>query len=177
MVTRAGQKKAEDLTDVVFSSAGVLFVLVGFVPAIIIMIIGIVSGTAPAEAEGGMWGWAPGYPAFDPQSWLLFLPALAALFLAVWTIPLPLRTFPGTSRAMLAWTSLGAVPITFLIGGAFMGAPGIANEGFWAAFGFLAAAALLFLRLLLGALHLLPRSWREAEPTARRRRKSVNRTT
>ena len=157
----------------VFWIAGVFYVVTGFFPVIIIMIIGLVAGTSPLESDGGMWGWAPGYPAFDPQSWLFFLPALAALFLSVWTFPLPLRTFPGTSRAMLMWTSAGAVLLTAQMGAAFHGAPGIANEGIWASFLFAAAAALFFLRLLLGALHLLPRSWRETAPTPRRRRKTV----
>ena len=175
MVTRARQKQAEDLTDVVFWIAGVFYVVAVFVPVIIIMIIGLVAGTFPTEAEGGMWGWAPGYPAFDPQSWLFFLPALAALFLSVWTFPLPLRTFPGTSRGMLLGTSASAILLTAQMGAAFHGAPGIANEGVWSSFLFAAAAALFLLRLLLGALHLLPRSWREAEPTPRRRRKTVSR--
>ncbi|MGV8967027.1 MAG: hypothetical protein ACOH2F_12190 [Cellulomonas sp.] len=174
-MTRANQKRAEDLTDVVFWAAGVFYVLAGFVPVILIMIIGIINGTSPDEADGGLWGVAPGYPAFDPQSWLFFLPALALLFLSLWTIPLPLRSFPGTSRAMLAWTSAGAVLLTAQMAAAFQGAPGIANEGIWAALIFAAAAALFFVRLLLGALHLLPRTWREADPTPRRRRKTVSR--
>lgn len=174
-MTRARQTQAEDLTDVVFWMAGVFYVLVGFVPVIVVMIIGIVGGTFPTEAQGGVWGWAPGYPAFEPQTWLFYPPALAALFLSLWTIPLPLRSFPGTSRAMLAWTSLGAFPLTAQLASAFHGAPGIGNEGIWAALIFAAAAVLLFLRLLLGALHLLPRSWREAAPTPRRRRTTVSR--
>jgi hypothetical protein len=174
MVTRAQQKRAEDLTDIILPIAGVFYVVAGFVP--VIVIIGIVSGTAPTEADGGVWGWAPGYPAFDPQSWLFFLPALALLFLSIWTIPLPLRNFPGTSRAMLTWTSASAILITAQMGAAFHGAPGISNEGIWAAFIFAAAAVIFFLRLLLGVLHLVPRSWRETAPTPRRQaRKTIER--
>lgn len=171
MVTKSFQQRAEDITSLVSWIAGVFFALVSFLPVLVIILIGIFSGVYPTQAEGGALATVPGYPAFNPQTWLFYIPAIATLFLAVWTIPLPLRAFPGVSRFSLILSSGLFAIIAFLFGGAFHGAPGIMNEGLWTGFIFLAAWLLFVLRALLGALHLLPRKWREARPTVRRQRR------
>ncbi|WP_213815548.1 hypothetical protein [Glaciihabitans sp. dw_435] len=172
MVTAAERarkrKRAEAITDIVYWVSAAFYLVACLLPLIVIMIIGLIAGTVPTQAEGGVLGFADGYPAFNPQSWLLYVPALGVLFLSIWTFPLPLRSFPGASRVSLVSITFFMFFIGLLVSSAFMGSPGIENEGFPAVLIMLLALVLFIVRWILGALRLLPASWREA-PTVRRR--------
>jgi hypothetical protein len=129
-LTRA---KAQKLTDVLYLGSIAFFFVAIFLPPLVIMLIGLFAGTVPTEAEGGILGFADSYPAFNPQSWLMWVPAVVMLFLAFWTIPLS---------------------------SAFVGAPGIEGESVVAALLFGVAFVLFLLRALFGLFRLVPRSWR-----------------
>lgn len=155
--------RAEAITDITFSLTTLYLVAVAMVPPIIIAIIGIVSGTFPTQQQGGLLGVASGYPAFNPQSWLLYPPAVVFLALSIYTIPLPLKDFLATSRGFLtAFTLIFGVAV-LETGTAYAGAPGIHNEGRYAGLFFVVAFVLLWLRTILGWLHLVPASWRIPE--------------
>lgn len=59
------------------------------IPVAIVAGIGFAQGTIPAGDAGGIFGTGPGYPAFAPPFWLLWIPALGALALAIatWRYP------------------------------------------------------------------------------------------
>ncbi|PRY67022.1 hypothetical protein B0I08_108106 [Glaciihabitans tibetensis] len=155
------QRRRESIAHGVYTAAGVFFVVVCMLPVAIVMIIGLATGTAPTEAQGGVFGVADGYPAFNPQSWLLWIPAAAMIFLAIWTVPLPMRSRVGSGRAALANTSLVMFLISLSLGIAFEGAPGINNQGVFAALIMAVAFALFLLRAVAGLVRLVPRAWRE----------------
>lgn len=172
MVTAAERahkrKRAEAITDIVYWLSSVFFLLACILPIIVIGIIGLATGTSPTEAQGGILGHADGYPAFNPQSWLLYVPAAGMLFLSIYTIPLPLRGFPGAGRLSLVNITFLMFFIGLLVSIAFVGAPGIENEGFLAVLVLLVALILFIVRWILGGLKLLPLAWREEPPKRRR---------
>ncbi len=93
--TRPAQKSPRvRLAGRVFLWSGLCIVAFGMLPLAIVAVIGIVQGTVPTEADGGIIGSAPGYPLFQPPFWLLWLPALGMLSLTVITWPFPSR-FPA----------------------------------------------------------------------------------
>ncbi len=161
--------KAHRISDLVFFGSVVFFVIVCMGPALVIAVLGLTTGSTPTEEQGGFFGWSAKYPAFNPQSWTLFVPAIGLLFLSIFTIPLPLRRFPKPGRATFAWFAFVAFLFSIPLGTAYFGAPGIHNEGTLALFVYLAAWVLLVVRDILGWVHLVPRAWRES-PTARSRR-------
>lgn len=161
------------MADAVFWISGVLLVVAGMLPILVVFLIGLVQGAVPSESEGGIWGHAERYPAFDPQTWLLLLPAAGTLFLSIWTIPLPLRGFPSTSRYQIGSFAVTGMIVSLLVGTAFAGAPGIGNEGLFAVPLFAIAFVLIVVRGILGSMRALPRAWREATPTKRTRRASA----
>jgi hypothetical protein len=156
-LTRA---KAQKLTDVLYLGSIAFFFVAIFLPPLVIMLIGLFAGTVPTEAEGGILGFADSYPAFNPQSWLMWVPAVVMLFLAFWTIPLPLSHFPAASRAALLNTSALMCFFGLILSSAFVGAPGIEGESVVAALLFGVAFVLFLLRALFGLFRLVPRSWR-----------------
>jgi hypothetical protein len=165
-LTRA---KAQRLTEVLYLGSVAFYFVALFMPPLVIMLIGLFTSTSPTEAQGGVLGFADSYPAFDPQSWLLWVPAVVMLFLALWTIPLPLAKFPGTSRASLINASALMTFFGLILSTAFVGAPGIDGEAVIAALVLAVAFVLFVLRALIGLFRLVPRSWREAPPATRKR--------
>ena len=63
----------------------ILLAAILVVPVAIIAGIGFAQGTIPSSDAGGIFGSGPGYPAFPPPFWLLWIPALGALALSVAT--------------------------------------------------------------------------------------------
>lgn len=55
------------------------------IPTAIVVGIGFAQGTIPSPDAGGIFGAGPGYPAFAPPFWLLWVPAIGALALSVAT--------------------------------------------------------------------------------------------
>lgn len=163
--------KAETVTDIVYWGAGAFFFLTFLLPPIVIMVIGLIMGTVPSEADGGVLGFGPEYPAFNPQSWLLWVPAVAMAFLSIWTIPLPLSSFPGASRTSLISSTFFMCFLGMILSTAFVGAPGIEGESIVAALVLGGAGLLFIVRALAGFFRLVPRSWREATPVPRQRKK------
>ena len=159
--TERAQGFGEKVTDVVFFFAVVTFALVGVLPIAIIIVVGFFSGTLPGEAAGGLLGYGSGYPAFDPQNWLLWLPASAMLFLAFWTIPSAVRGIHVSSRSTWAGATLTMFFMGLAISTAFVGAPGVDGEGVLAVLVLGLAWILFALRAIAGALRLVPRKWRE----------------
>jgi hypothetical protein len=171
MVKALTRATAHKVTDALYWGTGIFFVLAIVLPAIVIMVIGLLSGTVPSEADGGVLGFGENYPAFDPQGWLLWVPAVSLLFLSLWTIPLPLTRFPGTSRSALITLSFTMTIIGTVLSIAFVGAPGIEADGVVAVAVIGAALVLFVLRALAGFLNLVPRSWREDAPKSRQPKK------
>ena len=184
--TERAQRTGEKVSDVVFAFAIVTFALGGVLPIAIIIVVGFFAGTLPGEAAGGLMGVGSGYPAFNPQNWLLWLPAGAMLFLAFWTIPSAVRGFHVSSRSTWAGATLTMFFLGLGISSAFVGAPGVAGEGILAVLVFAVAWVLFALRALAGVLRLVPKNWRDdttlvpvgstSDPHTRRSRKSSPRT-
>ncbi|PRY67019.1 hypothetical protein B0I08_108103 [Glaciihabitans tibetensis] len=168
-MTPAGRLKAEKLAGAAFWCAGIVLVAVTLLPVLVIMAIGLVTGTTPSEDEGGIYGVASGYPAFDPQAWLIWIPAIVLLAFSLFTIPLPMRGMSGRgsaglSRPVLTYVTLALFLMAFVNGGAFVGAPGIGPAGLYASLVVGLTFVLLLLRTIAGALRLVPKSWREGTP-------------
>ncbi len=169
MVKPGWQKRALRVSDRVFFGSLVFFVIVCMGPALVIAVLGLLTGSTPTEEQGGFFGWSAEYPAFNPQSWTLFIPAAGMLFLSIWTIPLPLQRFPKPGRATFAWFAFVAFLFSIPLGTAYFGAPGIHNEGTLALFVYLVAWLLFVVRDILGWVHLVPLAWRDG-PSVRTRR-------
>lgn len=165
------RERDENIVALIWKCYLVALVLFGIVPLVTIMLIGIFTGTTPLSADGGSYGVDPDYPAFDPQRWLLLIPALRMLFLAVWTIPFPLHNF-GVSRIIIAFYAFAGGSMTLVFSSMFYES----SEGYpsyaalWASGISLVALALFVLRMILSALHLLPRSRRGVDdaPSSKR---------
>lgn len=168
-MTRDSTNSRETVTMWVTVVSSILVVLFTLVPVIVIAIIGAAQGTVPSSEEGGFFGYAEGYPAFNPQNWLLLIPALGMLFLAFYTLPMRERSFLSGNRALLFIVSTTAAGLAATFGSAFIGAPGVGAGGFIAAMVFAFAALLFALRGLLGWLRLVPKSWRPAQQEEGRR--------
>lgn len=137
----------------------ILCLLVPFlILAITKLVNGIVTGTQP---ERGGIVWTPDLPRFDPQLWLVWVPiALVALWIVV-TIPVPLQRTRGFGRLMQLLTVIMVLFGTILVIVAYFPMPGVTTWGTeWAPSVILVIGAVVLLRMLLGALRLLPRSWR-----------------
>lgn len=123
------------------------------------LIIGATTGDYPAHR-----GFAPdgAFPSVDPQLWLAWGPVFClAAWIAV-TFPVPLSR-PGIfGRGMqLGFALLGFLAAVPRVLG-FQNAPGIADAAsIWVFPSFAALAGIVILRVLLGWLRLLPRSWRQ----------------
>lgn len=63
----------------------IALVLILVVPVAIVAGVGFARGTIPPGSDGGIFGTGPAYPIFAPPYWLLWIPALGALFLSVAT--------------------------------------------------------------------------------------------
>ena len=139
----------------------------------IVAIIGIVTQTVPPTDKGGLVGYAPGYPAFDPLTWLFFVPAITMLFLAIWTIPFPPRSRFGLGRFNLVIFAWGQFLTCWLASVSYPGAPNVLNVAGYATPLFVVAGGLLILRMLAGAFHLVPAAWRVPVPKKRPKKKVV----
>ena len=131
-------------------------------PLLVVLVTGFIRGVATGEwpANGGM-GWEPGFPPFDPQLWLMWIPIAALTVWIIVTIPVPLKRSRGRGRFLQAmfWLMTTVLAITLIAG--YSTAPWIQDPGSAAALnGLLLVGAVLALRVILGALRLLPRSWR-----------------
>ena len=137
---------------------------------LVVAIVGLVTQTVPPTDNGGLVGYAPGYPAFDPQTWLFFIPALSMLFLAIWTIPLPPSVifFGRFSLVIFAW---GQFLTCWLASISYPGAPNVLNVAEYATPLFVVAGGLLIHRMLAGAFHLVPAAWRVPVEKKRQKKK------
>ena len=161
-MTPAARDRIERLSTrlALVTGASIVVCLLG--PIIVLTITALVQGIASGEQpEHGGLGWTEDFPPFDPQLWLMWIPiAMIAFWIGV-TIPVPLKRARGFGRlmqflflAMIFWLS-----ITLIAG--FYPAPWIGKWGTqWAPSTILVIGGVLLLRIVLGALRLLPRSWR-----------------
>lgn len=144
-------------------------VFLGIVPIVAAIIMGMIQGTSGEESYAPM----PGYPAFPLFSPLLVIPApyLALQFVRTFTWPLTVRS----SQPRMFIVVLSMVGYVTLLCSSSLDANNLPhwaitlNAG--AAFLYLVLAVLAGARVAAGALHLVPRSWREepAKPKKGRR--------
>ncbi len=157
----ARRTRAERVTRIVFTASTIFFVVVGLGPIPVAGILGLVSGVYPTQEQGGIIGHVPGYPAFPYFAWLIFLPAAAALFLSVYTIPLPLKRVFAIRRSLLTLVVLFELGWSPVLAAAFFDKSADTYPvAVWAVPVFAVAFLLLLLRALLGALRVLPEAWR-----------------
>lgn len=102
-----------------------------------------------------------GYPPFDTQLWLAWIPVVLLLALVIVTIPLPYRRTRGMGRiTILVVVLLVFVASVARIAGE-LGLPGVASAGTSAIPAvILAIGAVHLLRIIAGGLGILPRRWR-----------------
>lgn len=143
------------------AAASIILCLLG--PILVLLVTSLVRGIATGEyPENGGLAWSEDFPPFDPQLWLMWIPIGVMAFWIAVTLPVPLKRAKGLGRVM----QLLFLFITFwlsitLIAG-FFPVPWIGKWGTqWAPSTMLVIGAVLVLRMLLGGLRLLPRSWRE----------------
>lgn len=101
-------------------------------PVLALAAIGFAQGTIPDADAGGIFGAGPGYPAFAPPFWLLWVPALGALALSIatWRFPgqfmdsifsarwdLGIVSFFGATTTLAASVTFGA-PFLWIVLGA-----------------------------------------------------------
>lgn len=134
----------------------VLTVLFGVLPSVVIFLIGLVEGTVPPK---GYLETGPGYPSFQPPFWLLWIPGLIALVFSVVSIPISGKfpTYFWGSRLEMVTVAIFGWATTFTAAVAY-GAEQFLSllilTGVW-----MLTIALIVLRGLFGALHLVPKSW------------------
>lgn len=134
-----------------------LIVLFGILPIVAIAVIGLAQGTVPDSADSGILGAGPGYPLFQPPFWLLWIPAVMMLSLAIATFPLPLQRFLWGARLEMSTVAMVGFGTTLAASVAY-GGEHIALA--WASLLHIAAIVLFAVRSFLGALGWLPASWR-----------------
>lgn len=141
--------------------ATVVWIIFGALPTVGLLIGELVTGAIPQD------GHLPeGFPAFMPPWWAAYPQTLLLIALALGSLPLPLRGPRATTRGTLLTVLVMSFSTTLFIGAAT--AVVEARAGRLNFFGVdilvmiqLGLAALTFVRMLLGALRLVPRSWRE----------------
>lgn len=135
----------------------ILVILFSVVPALIVVVIGLLHGSVPPD---GLLSAGSGYPAFQPPFWLLWIPGVVALIFALVSLPVSGR-FPSyfwggrlemTVVALLGFFTTLEATIAF---GAQQFSILFPLAGVW-----LLAIALIALRGMLGALRLVPAAWR-----------------
>ncbi|MBF4562366.1 hypothetical protein ITJ43_09450 [Microbacterium sp. VKM Ac-2870] len=138
-----------------------VWIAFGALPTIGLLIGELVTGAIPKD------GHLPeGFPAFMPPWWAVYPQTLLLLVLAVGSLPLPLRGPRATSRGTLTTVLVLSFSTTIFI----MGAAGAA-EAHAGRLNFLGLDVLMMIqltliiitvaRMLLSAVRLVPRSWRE----------------
>jgi MFS family permease len=147
-------------TYALVAAASVVLCLLG--PMLVVLVAAVVQGIATGSPppNGGLV-WSEGFPPFDPQLWLIWIPiAVMAAWILI-TFPVPLRRTRGFGRLLqFLFLVLTFVGTLILIAG-FYAAPWIAPWGTeWAPTAILWVGAVLVVRVVLGWLRLLPRSWR-----------------
>lgn len=137
--------------------ATVLWILFGALPILAILVIALVTGTIPIEGEPP----PPGFPAFSPPWWGLYLLTAELAVLAIGSLALPLRgarSFSRGSLAILLFLTMGTTVFA-------LGMVGVVEKSFRGLDILLSVQGILFaltlVRMLLGSLRLVPQKWRE----------------
>jgi hypothetical protein len=161
-VTPAARDRVELLSTRLAYATAVAIVLCLLGPILVLTVTSLILGiTTGEQPQNGGLAWSEDFPPFDPQLWLMWIPiALIAFWIGV-TIPVPLKRAKGLGRLtqflflfVIFWLS-----ITLIAG--FYPAPWIGKWGTqWAPTTILVIGAVLLLRIVLGAVRALPRSWR-----------------
>ncbi len=157
----------EGTAEMAFTIALLWIVVLGIVPMVIAMVIGLAQGTIAEDVATP----APWYPAFPVLSPGLIVPASLLMFIL--TVNLPLRTTGVLRRHEIAW-------LAFIASGVAMTSLILDNvDAWWYQLPVVLAIAvdlllivLVTVRWALGRLHLVPRSWREAPAKPKRKRRS-----
>ncbi len=153
------ERLSKKLDRVVIGSVIVCDLLPILAQLVAALVHGIVTGAWPAHR--GL-GYGEGFPLWDPLLWLAWGPVLCAAAWIVVSLPVPLRRpgLPGRGQQLLMLLVIYVVTIARVSG--FLGAPGIWGGGTEAIFVvILGLGALVLVRIVLGWLRLLPRSWRQ----------------
>lgn len=149
-------------------STKLLYIVVGSIlvctllPVLAHLIAAFVRGAATGEwpSHQGLAA-QDGFPLWDPQLWLAWGPVFCAAAWIVITLPVPLRRprVPGRGLQLIMLLVIFVFTVPRVAG--FLGSPTIAEGGTRYIFvAILALGGLVVLRILLGWLRLLPRSWR-----------------
>ena len=141
----------------------ILIVVADAIPLLVLLVLALVQGLTTGEyPEGSGMGASGDFPPFDPQLWMAWLPVVTYGVWAIVTVPLPVPR--GRFSMLLTGLVLFAATIARIAG--FVGHEHIADGGTrYILVVILACAGLILLRAILGALRLVPPSWRVARPT------------
>lgn len=141
--------------------ATILWIIFGALPTVGLLIGELVTGAIPKDGQV-----SEGFPAFMPPWWAAYPQTLLLIALALGSLPLPLRGPRATTRSTLTTVLVMSFGTTLFLGAATAVAE--AHAGRFNFFGLdilimiqLGLVALTFVRTVLGALRLVPRSWRE----------------
>lgn len=103
-----------------------------------------------------------GFPPVDPQLWMTWIPvAVLGLWIAV-TVPVPYRRTTGMGRVFMLISVVIVFFATVMRVASVVWIPGVASGGTRYIFVvILVLGALHLVRMVLGGLRLVPRSWRQ----------------
>ena len=133
------------------------WIVFGALPLLAMMIVELISGSLPSAANPH----PAGYPAFTGPWWAMYPLVGLQLYATALAFPLPLRGTRWGTRSTLFMQSIGVTLFTFLNGSTAYAHDGTFWGTEWLGLLSLACCAVLFVRMLLGYLRLVPRSWRE----------------
>jgi hypothetical protein len=143
--------------------------LLGILPMVAAMIVGMAQGTISEDVSTA----SPGYPALPVLSTGMVAPAAALAFLFVRTFTWPLKSLAGVRRseiALLSFVGLGALVTSSSLEMDHL-PDWAAKINAMAMMLFFATLVLAFARSAAGMRRLVPRSWRE-EPTRPKRKRT-----
>ena len=139
------------------------WIVFGGLPLLGMLILELITGSYPTAANPH----PAGFPAFTGPWWAMYPLVGLQIYATVLAFPLPMRGNRWGTRSTLLTQSISVMLFTFLNGttayvhdGTFWGTD-------WLGVVSLAFCAVLLVRMILGYLRLVPRSWREYFDDAR----------
>ena len=130
--------------------------LFGLLPLLAMVVISLIAGNVPSDADPT----PEGYPAFTPPRLPMYPLVAVQIVLTIASYPVPMRDRPGANRLVLLQFSTILMAFTFVNGSMAFEKEGSFWGLDWLGFVSLGCVAALLLRALLGGLGWLPRSWR-----------------
>lgn len=133
------------------------WIVFGALPLLGILILSLVFGNYPTDADPS----PEGYPAFTGPWWAMYPLVGLQVYATIRAMPLPLRGSRWGTRYNLLMQSVLVMLSCFLNGSTAYAREGTFWGTEWLGLLSLACCAVVLVRMILGYVRLVPRSWRE----------------